>query len=163
MQLLYYACVSCFHGLFWDTFFGLLLAKVCCLIAWYAASVKGGKIYIWCKTRESVQLMSGAGKLVYHLQKDSGKYGLKENETRLFGRSSGKFPAATHIWKGSPVLLDELFQTKILVPFLQSHSEIFSVVSSAHTWTSVILAGNRDSRRHSTTVRLDSGPRGLFP
>ena len=63
--------------------------------AWYAASVKRGKIRIWCKTRQNVQLMSGAGKLVYHLPKDSGKYALKVNETRLFGRSSGKFPRAT--------------------------------------------------------------------
>ena len=29
--------------------------------------------------------------------------------------------------------------------------EIFSVLSSAHAWTSVILAGKRDSRRYSTT------------
>ena len=29
--------------------------------------------------------------------------------------------------------------------------EIFSILSSAHAWTSVILAGKRDSRRHSTT------------
>ena len=29
--------------------------------------------------------------------------------------------------------------------------EIFSVLSSAHAWASVILAGKRDSRRHSTT------------
>ena len=29
--------------------------------------------------------------------------------------------------------------------------EIFSVLSIAHAWTSFILAGKRDSRRHSTT------------
>ena len=29
--------------------------------------------------------------------------------------------------------------------------EIFSVLSSAHAWTNVILAGKRDSHRHSTT------------
>ena len=29
--------------------------------------------------------------------------------------------------------------------------EIFSMLSIAHAWTSVILAGKRDSRRHSTT------------
>ena len=29
--------------------------------------------------------------------------------------------------------------------------EIFSMLSSAHAWASVILAGKRDSRRHSTT------------
>ena len=29
--------------------------------------------------------------------------------------------------------------------------EIFSILSSAQAWTSVILAGKRDSRRHSTT------------
>ena len=29
--------------------------------------------------------------------------------------------------------------------------EIFSVLSSKRSWTSVILAGNRGSRRHSTT------------
>ena len=29
--------------------------------------------------------------------------------------------------------------------------EIFSVLSSARAWTSVILAGKRDSRRYSTT------------
>ena len=29
--------------------------------------------------------------------------------------------------------------------------EIFSILSIAHVWTSVILAGKRDSRRHSTT------------
>ena len=132
-------------------------------IVWYAATVKRGKICICCKTRENVQLMSGAGKLVYHLQKDSGKYGLKVNETRLFGRSSGKFPGATEHLERSPVLPDEFFQTKILVPFLQSHAKIFSILSSAHKWTSVILAGNRYSRRHPTTVRPVSGPRGLFP
>ena len=73
------------------------------------------------------------------------------------------FGEQRNIWKGSPVLPDELFQTKILVPFVQSHTEIFSILSSARTWTNVILAGNRDSRRHPTTVRLVSGLRGLFP
>ena len=29
--------------------------------------------------------------------------------------------------------------------------EIFSILSSAHAWTSVILAGKPDSCRHSTT------------
>ena len=29
--------------------------------------------------------------------------------------------------------------------------EIFSILSIAHAWTSVILGGKRDSRRHSTT------------
>ena len=29
--------------------------------------------------------------------------------------------------------------------------EIFSILSSARAWTSVILAGKRDSRRHTTT------------
>ena len=29
--------------------------------------------------------------------------------------------------------------------------EIFSILSIARAWTSVILAGKRDSRRHSTT------------
>ena len=29
--------------------------------------------------------------------------------------------------------------------------EILSILSSAHAWTSVILAGERDSRRQSTT------------
>ena len=29
--------------------------------------------------------------------------------------------------------------------------EIFSILSIAHAWTSVILAGKRDSCRHSTT------------
>ena len=30
--------------------------------------------------------------------------------------------------------------------------ESFSILSSAHAWTSVILAGKRDSRRHSITI-----------
>ena len=29
--------------------------------------------------------------------------------------------------------------------------QIFSILSIAHAWTSVILTGKRDSRRHSTT------------
>ena len=32
----------------------------------------------------------------------------------------------------------------------EDKNEILSVLSSARAWTSVILAGNRDSRRHST-------------
>ena len=149
------------------------------------------------------------------------------------------FREQRNIWKGSPVLPDELFQTKILVPFLQSHTEIFSIGSLSKDvferrtsigseafslfiylgankfvllsffsliktiyqrvstkplpndaksplpvdvrrsktpllklpnnkwcalviWTSVILAGNRDSRRHPTTVRPVSGLRRPF-
>ena len=53
-------------SLFWDTFLDYCLPKCA---AWYAASVKHGKICIWCKTRQNVQLMSGAGKLLYHCKK----------------------------------------------------------------------------------------------
>ena len=34
--------------------------------------------------------------------------------------------------------------------------EIFSVLSSASAWANVILAGKRDSRRHSTTSFSES-------
>ena len=77
--------------------------------------------------------MSGAGKLVYHLPKDSGKYALKVNEHDSLVVPAENFREQRNIWKGSPVLPDELFQTKILVPFLQSHTEIFSIVSGART------------------------------
>ena len=56
--------------------------------------------------------------VVFHLQKDSGKYGLKvKKKTRLFGSFQRKIS----------VFPDEMFQTKVRVPFLQSHTEFFRV------------------------------------
>ena len=120
----------------------------------FTSGVKRAKAFNWCQARES-------SFTIYKKTPENMVW--KKMKHDFLVVPGENFRQQRNIWKGSPVLLDELFQTKILVPFLQSHSEIFSVLSSAHTWTSVILAGNRDSRRHPTTVRLVSGPRGLFP
>ena len=52
----------------------------------------------------------------------------------------------------SPTARDRhIFYTEKRTTTSTRFSQIFPILSSAHAWTSVILAGKRDSYRHSTT------------